>query len=89
VGKTSFAVNLGTALAQRKRRILLLDADLGLANAHILCGTRPERTLSDYISGEADIADVVVSGPEGMRMISGGRASARWPTWTRLAGSGS
>ena len=76
VGKTSFAVNLATSLARGGRRTLILDADLGLANAHILCGSRPEKPLSDYVEGKVDLPEVIVQGPEGLRMISGGSGVA-------------
>ena len=76
VGKTSFAVNLGTALAASGRKTLILDADLGLANAHILCGSRPEKTLSDYVEGKVDLPEVIVEGPGGLRLISGGSGVA-------------
>jgi flagellar biosynthesis protein FlhG len=52
VGKSCFAANLGVRLAQRGKRILLVDADLGGANLHTMIGIRyPDRTLDDYISG--------------------------------------
>jgi len=76
VGKTAFGVNLGTSLASKGHRVLFIDADLGLANAHILCGTKPAKTLSQYIEGRADIADIVLDGPGGMKLISGGSGVA-------------
>ncbi len=76
VGKTAFAVNLAAYLSSKKNRVLLIDADLGLANVHILCGAKPSYTLSDYIEDKADIADIVVEGPAGVKMISGGSGVA-------------
>ena len=75
VGKTSLAVNVGCELSRRGHRTILVDADLGLANAHILTGVRPQKTLSDYVSGRAELASVVTSGPSGLRLVSGGSGS--------------
>ena len=72
VGKTSLAVNLGLTLARQGRRTVLLDADFGMANAHILIGANPKRFIMDAIQGEATMADVLCDAPHGMKFISGG-----------------
>jgi flagellar biosynthesis protein FlhG len=72
VGKTSLCVNLAAELAGRGHRTLLIDVDLGLANAHILTGVQPAYTLTDFLSGRAALPDVVVDGPNGVKMIAGG-----------------
>lgn len=69
VGKTSLATNLGIALAREGARTCLLDADIGLANVNILLGLRPAQTLEDVISGEAALDDVLLDGPEGLRIV--------------------
>ena len=48
VGKTSLAVNLGLTLARQGRRTVLLDADFGMANAHILIGANPIASWTQY-----------------------------------------
>ncbi len=73
VGKTSVSVNLTTELASRGLRMMLVDADLGLANAHILLGTTPTQTLSEYLDGRADLNSILTPGPFGMKLISGGQ----------------
>ncbi|MEO0479060.1 MAG: MinD/ParA family protein [Planctomycetota bacterium] len=73
VGKTSTSVNVAVELSKRGRRVILLDADLGLANAHIVAGLRAaDRTLSDYLQGDSDLIDIVMDGPAGLKIISGG-----------------
>lgn len=72
VGKTSLAVNMATEFAGRGYRTIIVDADLGLANTHIVAGVKPEKTLSDYLQGTADISDVITNGPNGVKIISGG-----------------
>jgi flagellar biosynthesis protein FlhG len=69
VGKTCVATNLGVALAARGLEVMLLDADLGLANADVLLGLAPRRTLAHVLAGECALADVVVSGPRGLRLV--------------------
>ena len=51
VGKTTVAVNLALSLALQNKETLLLDADLGMANAHILLGINPKYSLEDYVNG--------------------------------------
>ena len=50
VGKTTIAVNLALSLADQGKKTLLLDADLGMANSHILLGVNPEKNLDDFVN---------------------------------------
>lgn len=72
VGKTSLSVNIACEFGRRGYRTVIVDADLGLANAHILAGIKPGRTLSDYIEGRATLTEVIEEGPAKVRFISGG-----------------
>lgn len=72
VGKTSLSVNVACEFSRRGYRTIIIDTDLGLANAHILAGIKPEKTLSDYIAGTAELADIIVDGPCSVKFISGG-----------------
>ena len=69
VGKTNVSINLSIALSQREQRVLLLDADLGLANIDVLLGLKPERNLEDVYAGECELSDVIIDGPQGIRII--------------------
>ena len=69
VGKTNVSVNLSLALADLGRRVMLLDADLGLANVDVLLGLTPKRTLADVINGKCDLKDVLIQGPGGIRIV--------------------
>jgi flagellar biosynthesis protein FlhG len=71
VGKTNIAANLAITLAQFGRRVMLLDADLGLANVDVLLGLQPRYTLADVLRGERALADVIVTGPGGVRVVPG------------------
>lgn len=69
VGKTSVSVNLAVTLAQQGRKVMLLDADLGLANVDVLLGINARRNLSHVIAGEAALDEVIVEGPAGLRIV--------------------
>ena len=71
VGKTTVAVNL--ALTQAiKEKCLLLDADMGMANAHILLGINPEVTVREVIEGKTSLEQAIVEAPNGLKFLSGG-----------------
>lgn len=72
VGKTSISVNLGLAMARQGRRTILLDADFGMANAHILIGANPQKFIMDALDGDASMSEVLCDAPHGMKFISGG-----------------
>ena len=65
VGKTSIAVNLGLAMARHGRRTILLDADFGMANAHILIGANPQKFIMDALDGDASMSEVLCDAPHG------------------------
>lgn len=69
VGKTSISINLAVTLAQLGRNVMLLDADLGLANVDVLLGINARRNLSHVISGEATLSEVIVEGPAGLQIV--------------------
>ena len=72
VGKSSIVLNLGLTLAKEGRRVLILDADVGLANIDVMLGVRPDRNISQVLKGEARLADVIIPGPFGIRLMPGG-----------------
>ncbi|MCU7931502.1 MAG: MinD/ParA family protein [Candidatus Thiodiazotropha sp. (ex Codakia rugifera)] len=71
VGKTNISANLGVALAELGRRVMLLDADLGLANLDVILGMHAERNLSHVMRGECSLEEVMVTGPKGLKVIPG------------------
>ena len=69
VGKTNVSVNLALALADLGRRVVLLDADFGLANVDVLLGLHPTHTLADVMDGKSDLRDVLLAGPGGIKIV--------------------
>jgi flagellar biosynthesis protein FlhG len=69
VGKTNIAVNMAVSMSMEGLDVMLFDADLGLANVDIILGMQIKHTLADVISGNKGVTDVVVDGPEGLRVI--------------------
>ena len=69
VGKSNICLALGAALSRLGKKTLILDADLGLANIHILLGISPARTLYHFVNKECTLADVVSEGPGGLDIV--------------------
>ena len=69
VGKTNVVANLAYALAQLGKKILVVDADLGLANIDILLGLTPKYNLQHVIMGQKRLAEVIVTGPGGIKIL--------------------
>ena len=69
VGKTNIVANLGFSLSQMGKKILILDADMGLGNIDILLGLTPKYNLSHVLLGEKGIEEITVDGPGGMKII--------------------
>ncbi|MBT9172577.1 MAG: Flagellum site-determining protein YlxH [Syntrophomonadaceae bacterium] len=76
VGKTNLAVNLGIALSRLGQRVVVMDADLGLANVDIIMGIVPMHSLSDVVRGTKTLEEILISGPDGVKVIPGGSGLA-------------
>jgi len=76
VGKTNVSVNLALALAELGRRVVLMDADLGLANVDVQLGLRPNATIADVLAGNCSLRDVLVTGPGGIRIVPAASGAA-------------
>ncbi len=72
VGKTSFSVNLAIQLTKRGKRVVIIDADFGLANVEIMLGIRPKYNMADLIYNDRNIDDIITKGPLDISFISGG-----------------
>lgn len=69
VGKTNVVANLAFALSKQGKRVLVLDADLGLASLDALLGLAPKYNIYHVFSGEKTLSEILVDGPGGMRIM--------------------
>jgi flagellar biosynthesis protein FlhG len=72
-GKTNIVANLAVALTQRNKRVMVIDADLGLANLDLFFGVKPTHTLADFFTGAAALEEILVSNPNGILLLPGVR----------------
>lgn len=72
VGKTSFSVNLAIQLTKKGKRVVIIDADFGLANVEIMLGIRPQYNMADMIYRDMTVDDIITRGPLDIGFISGG-----------------
>ncbi|HPT75247.1 MAG TPA: MinD/ParA family protein [Defluviitaleaceae bacterium] len=72
VGKSNFTANLAIQLQRTDRKVVIIDADLGLANIEVIFGIVPQFNLTDVIYGRKSIAEIMTPGPLGINFISGG-----------------
>ena len=72
VGKSNFSLNLSIYLARADKRVVIIDADFGLANVEVLLGVSPRFSFREVLAGEASVADALTTGPEGIKFLSGG-----------------
>ena len=71
VGKTNVTANLAVLAARAGRRVLIIDADLGLTNVEIVFGLKPRYHMGDLLDGSLGIEDVLLEGPDGIRLLPG------------------
>ena len=69
VGKSNVTVNLAVTLAQSGEKVMVMDADMGLANIDVLLGLSPAQNLSHVINGECTLEETIIEGPSGIRII--------------------
>src|SRR5437667_2892341 len=77
VGKSNIAVNLAIKLASAGKHVVLLDADLGLANADVLCNVELPYNLSHVIARKKELSEVMIEAPGGFHLIGGASGLAR------------
>ncbi|MCF8010347.1 MAG: AAA family ATPase [Clostridiales bacterium] len=71
VGKTTFCINLSLALSQFQQRVVLLDADIGMANVEVLLGLYSDYNIADVIDGKCTLPEILKKGPGGINVLPG------------------
>ena len=82
VGKTFVSANLAAALSRRGLRVLVLDADLGLANLDVVLNLYPKVTLHDVFTGKAKLEDAIVKAPGGFSVLLAGSGMVEYSRLT-------
>jgi len=77
VGKSNFVVNLSISLSKLGKRVLIFDADIGMANDDVLMGFLPKYNINDVLFKNKDLEDVMITGPYGVKLIAGGSGLSR------------
>lgn len=72
VGKTSISLNLAIQLTRMGKKVVVFDADFGLANIEVMLGVRPQYNLADMMFHGKELSDIITQGEEGISFISGG-----------------
>jgi flagellar biosynthesis protein FlhG len=76
VGKSNFSINLAIQMRKLGKRVVIIDADFGLANVEILLGVAPKHTVADVLNGNVDMESALTIGPMGCMFLSGGSGMA-------------
>ena len=82
VGKTFVSANLAAALTRRGQRVLVLDADLGLANLDVVLNLHPKITLHDVFTGKARLEDAIIKAPGGVSVLLAGSGMVEYSRLT-------
>ncbi|MDP3420938.1 MAG: MinD/ParA family protein [Thiobacillus sp.] len=82
VGKTFVSANLAAALAKRGHKVLVLDADLGLANLDVVLNLHPKITLHDVFTGKAKLEDAILQAPGGFSVVLAGSGMVEYSRLT-------
>ncbi|MBQ0796012.1 MinD/ParA family protein [Zhongshania sp.] len=88
VGKSNVAINLSVALAEGGARVVLLDADFGLANVDVLLGLKASNTIEQVLDGQCTLEEVLLDGPAGIKIIPASSGTRRLSMLSSLEHAG-
>lgn len=88
VGKTNVAINLAVCMSKQGCNVVLMDADLGLANIDVLLGLNPLHNLADVMAGKATLDDIMLDGPAGVKIIPASSGTQSMVSMSRLEHAG-
>jgi flagellar biosynthesis protein FlhG len=77
VGKSNVAVNLGITLTRFGHRVMLVDADIGMANIDLLLGITPKYNITHLLSGKKELNDIMLNGPSGVKILPSSSSGKR------------
>ena len=80
VGKTSVVSNLAVTWAKQGGKVLIIDADLGLANIDVVFGLSPKYTLNHFFANKRGLQDIMIEGPHGIKILPAGSGVQRYTT---------
>jgi len=72
VGKTNISVNLALAMTNKGKKVLLFDADMGLANVDVMLGMIPQFNLLHVLNGQKSLPEIITEGPGGLKIVASG-----------------
>ena len=78
VGKSTVTINLAVAFANAGKKVLVIDADLGLGNIDVQLGLHPAHTLNDVFSGTKSLGEIIMDGPAGIKLVPAGSGIQRY-----------
>ncbi len=88
VGKTNISINLATSFSKLNKRVMLLDADFGLANVDVVLGLTPENNLLHVIENKCSLEDILIDGPEKIKIVPASSGVKRMANLNSLEQSG-
>lgn len=83
VGKSNFTMNFAITLAQKGKRVAIVDMDIGMGNIHILIGKNASYSLKDYLEGNKLLDEAIFEGPYDLKYISGGSGMTSVLDWSQ------
>lgn len=69
VGKSNITLGMAICMARQDKKVMVLDADLGLANLDVMLGLRPKRNLGHVLAGECELSEAIIEGPYGIKIV--------------------
>ncbi|KOY82696.1 MinD/ParA family protein [Lysinibacillus macroides] len=84
VGKSNFTMNFAITLAQKGKKVAIVDMDIGMGNINILIGKNASYSLKDYLEGNKLLDEVIFEGPQELRYISGGSGMTSVLDWSEI-----